>query len=399
MKRIGLIVFSLFLFCSPAHAADLDFLVLPSLMDKGMDAWHRVPKDSAELSTTDEVMRGQVFNLLLPITGYETDQNGQVDLTYDIETFGPDNKIMKSDSDYNILAFKGNLGNKSAILLPKISTSLLFTEVYPLGTYTIKATIHDHISGQKAEKKKTIQLIDFTHGQKDFSSPDDFGKWLMSYHQSPKPKLLIDAVKTIKTDPAWLKEHFGMFSFLRTSFAENNYLFKLAGNAFQSFSKENQKKLLIVSAISGDAHLITKTEDPELHKLYGRAKEIEVPEVNGDINDASQLDFLWGRFFASGRYEPLLKIVSALKLYKYEGSMEDIKSGKIKNPSDDDLEKARLESIYLSAIWSLTSNATQFPLVYKYCAYMFEHEEFDTKVKARLAYILNAATKERSKKD
>ena len=151
-----------------------------------------------------------------------------------------------------------------------------------------------------------------------------------------------------------------------------------------------------MSALSGDSELqsfVSGAGKEEFQKFYNGAKEIKVPDVTGEINSPVQLDILWSEFFTTGKYDPIKKIVSALALKKYKGTLDKIKAGEIEVTKEVKRD-AYLEATYGSAIWSLISNCKQMPLVFKYCTFMYENENLDKDIKSQLGSILRVAQKE-----
>ena len=99
------------------------------------------------------------------------------------------------------------------------------------------------------------------------------------------------------------------------------------------------------------------------------------------------------KFLSTGKYEPIRKVVNALRLEKYKGTLEKLKSREIK--ATEKVERdAYLEATYASAVWSLISNCKQMPLVFKYCVFMYDNDELDEGIKSQLGSILRIVQKE-----
>lgn len=126
----------------------------------------------------------------------------------------------------------------------------------------------------------------------------------------------------------------------------------------------------------------------ELQEFYKKAKEITIPTVTGEITSPVQLDLLWAEFLTTGQYDPIKKIVSALALSKYRGTIEKLKSGEIGEVTEEINRQADLEATYQSSIWSLVSNCKQMPLVF-----MYEYDDLDRDIKSQLGSILRVAQK------
>ncbi|MDA8403020.1 MAG: hypothetical protein M0Z56_02310, partial [Desulfobacteraceae bacterium] len=246
-----------------------------------------------------------------------------------------------------------------------------------------------------------IDLVPFTLAE-TFSSPKDAGKWMMGYWDNPSPIKAIDGLKQlVQTDPTWVNDNLDVLAFFRKIYSNNPFLLKNMAMHFNSLPINDKKKFLLISALSGDASLtplIGKTSgDKELIAYADFARTVKFPDVNGDITTTVQLNILWSEFLATGKYDPVKKIVSALSLKKYDGVTDKLNPGG-KTTSEQTKKQAAYEATYRSAIWSLTSNCKQIPLVLKYCAFMYERETLAKDVRDQLGILLHRVQKELKEK-
>jgi hypothetical protein len=386
------------LFSAPAVSKSHEFgvLVVPSLTDSKLDGWYRIPPNSGpSIPKTSSIYRGQMFNLLVIFRGYASDKDNNLHVRYDVQIYDP-NGNPTGDTGSDLLAYEGPMGSPEALVLSRQFLKIVFTDKYPLGTYKIKVTAHDKISGNTVTTEIPIELIPFALPD-EFKSQQEAGEWIMSYHKSPTPVRAISGVRIfINPDTDWINNHLNMLTFFRRIFSDNPFLFENIANHFGSLPADDQRKLLLISAISNDSVLRTFVNGEgkeEFRKFYESAKNIEFPNIDGEINSPMQLDILWSEFLTTGRYEPVRKIVSALELQKYEGALKIIKEGKVEVTKEME-RNAYLEATYRSATWSLISNCKQMPLVLKYCVYMYEKEPLDEDIKNQLGSILNIVQKE-----
>ena len=390
------LLLSLFALHSVSQATEFDAMVVPSLMDSDMDGWYKIPPNSGpNIHKASSVYQDQMFNLLIFFKGYSADKDKNLHVRYDVQVYDPKGKPT-DDKGEDILAYQGPMGNPEALMLNQQYLKIVFTEKYPLGTYKIKVTAYDKNSGKSFSSETPIDLVKFSLAEK-FESKKESGEWLMGYCQNPTPIKAISGVQSIiQLDPNWLNKNLNMLTFFRRIFSDNQFLFKNIANNFNSFSKEDQKKFLLISAISSDnvlKTLITADDKQELQEFFKNAQETKFPDVTGEINSAVQLDILWSEFLATGKYDPIKKIVSALALKKYKGTIDKIKSGEIKKTREVE-QDAYFEATYGATLWSLTSNCKQIPLVFKYCVYMYENENLDNEIKSQLETILRIVQKE-----
>ncbi|MBT8350328.1 MAG: hypothetical protein KJO26_03715 [Deltaproteobacteria bacterium] len=386
---------SLLTFLSISQATEFDTMVVPSLMDSDMDGWYKIPPNSGPIiHRAYSVYQGQMFNLLIFFKGYSADNDKNLHVRYDVQVYDPQGNTTE-DKGSDLLAYQGPLGSPEALMLNQQYLKIVFTEKYHLGTYKIKVTAYDKNSGKTFTSETPIELIPFTLPEK-FKSQQEAESWMMEYYQKPTQVKAISALQTfVELDPKWIKENLNILIFFKRVFSDNPFLFRNIAKHFNTFSKENQKKLLLISAISGDSVIepfTTGDGNEELKKFYNSAKEIIFPDISGGINSAVQLDILWSEFLTTGKYEPIRKIVSALALKKYKGYLDKIKAGEIELTKEVE-RNAYLEATYKSAVWSLISNCKQMPLVFKYCVFMYENEPLDEDLKSQLGSILRIAQK------
>lgn len=382
-----------------SRGAEFDAMVIPSLMDSDMDGWYKIPLNSGpNIHKASSVYQGQVFNVLIFFRGYSADKDNNLHVRYDVQVY--DSK--GNPTDYkatDILAFQGPMGNPNALLLNQQYLKIVFTEKNPPGIYRVEVTAYDKVSGKTITSETSMELKPFALPEK-IESQEDAGEWLMGYYVNPSPvKAIGAALAIIDIDTEWVNGHLNTLTFFRRVFSDNQFLFPNIAKRFSTFSSQEQKKLLLISAICGDSLLFPSVADDrkkELEEFYNKAKEIEFPDVNGEIKSGVQLDILWSEFLATGRYDPIRRIVGALALSKYEGNLDKIEAGEGK--ITEEIERnAYLEATYGSAAWSLVSNCKQMPLVFKYCVFIYENEKLDEDIKSRLGFILNIAQEELQK--
>jgi hypothetical protein len=337
-----------------------------------------------------------MFSLLIFFKGYTADMDDNLHVRYDVQVYDPMGNPTE-DRGTDIEAYKGPKGNADSLMLNQTYLKIIFTDKYPAGTYKIKVTAYDKVSNESFTSETPIELVPFSLPVKIFSE-QEIGEWVMGYYAEPTPVKAVSIFQQlVQLDSEWLNDNLNILTFFRRIFSDNPFLLQNIAKSFGSFSLEDKKKFLLIAAISGDTSLesiITVREGDELWEYFSSINDIELPGTNGEINTAVQLDILWSEFLTTGKYAPIRKIVSALALEKYKGTLEKIKSGEIENVTEEIKSQAYLEATHQSAIWSLISNSKQIPLVFKYCQFIYENEELDEDIKNQLGSILRIAYKE-----
>ncbi|MDT8384828.1 MAG: hypothetical protein RRB22_10460 [Gammaproteobacteria bacterium] len=379
-------------------ADDLDAIVIPSLMDQQLDAWYRVPLNSGpRIQKADKVTHGQTFMLLTFFKGYTTDKDNHIHLRYDVQIYGPDGKPTE-DKGVDMEVYKGPAGNSNALMLNRQYMLITFTDAYPVGTYSIKMTGYDKVENTSVVKETTIELVPFSLGEA-FPSIKEVGSWMMAYYKSPEPMRSIQAIRaSMKTETKWLNKNMNVATFFMYVFSNNSFLSHYIVKHMKNFSLEDRKKLLLIAVLSGDDVLTQALLDTgDLDEIHDYAKGIKLPEKSEVVRHAAYLDVYWSEFLATGRYEPIKKIVGALALHQYKGSIEQYKATSDEERTDALKEKTYFEAVYQSAVWSLISNSKQMPQVFKYCVFIYQNEKLEEGVKKELGVLLSIVQQEMKK--
>ena len=82
------------------------------------------------------------------------------------------------------------------------------------------------------------------------------------------------------------------------------------------------------------------------------------------INTPQHLDWLWQDYLQHGKKKAIARIVDALELGSYAGSLQKAQAvQKTRALTEEEQQNAFLEAVFEAAMWSLTSNAKQHPEV------------------------------------
>jgi hypothetical protein len=265
-----------------------------------------------------------------------------------------------------------------------------FDKKESFGIYKIEAIFYEKVSNRSYTAKETVELVPFEKPAK-FASKEEFGKWFMEYYSRPNPvKAFAGILGEVQTDPNWIKDNYMTLAFYRCIFLNNPFLWEYYTQMYQTASSDEKKKMLLAAAVipskEKDEIFVPKIGS-ELMPLYQKFLNIHIPETDKEITTGEQLDILWAEFFASGKYQPILNIVKALELQKYEGTLEKLKKKEIEFTKETE-EKVMLDAVYQSAVWSLTSNCLSQSLVHQYCQTIYERESLKPEVKKSLALVL-----------
>lgn len=377
------------------RANTLDGLIVPSIMGRELDAWYyTLPGTSPKIISTDVVFRNQPFNVLVFLKDY-TIKDNYVNVIYDIQVFDPDGK-MTEDNIIGINAYKGNVKQTNILLLCKDRIMLVFTDKYLFGKYKIKIILKDQNSGLNKSIENEVELVPFSTGEK-FTSLDEFNKWATYYYQNIEPGRIINTIKQfVNTDKEWINENYHYLTFITRVIDENEFLIKYVKEDYLNSTQQEQKKFLLIYALMRiDNTELIDVLNNEYIKIYENFKNMEKISTEGELDSLVQLDMLWMDFFATGKYQPVKRIISALKLGEYSGTIDKIKNKEIAK-TEESMSRAMLEGVYKGALWSIKNNCVNHPLVYKYCIYIYKNESLDPFVKEKLLSLIKIVSDETS---
>lgn len=352
---------------------DAQRAVLVVSRDHHFDAkWNQtLSRSGVKLVSTSEVFRGERVYLRLFLIGAAVNEAGRADVVFDLSVTGPSGETMFSQN--GLPGLEGIIDPRSVHVVR--STPVLEIEPDdPLGKWRVRVVVHDRVAEKRIEKETAFSVREFDRFA-GLADDADLGKRLMTYYAQPNPAHglamlgLIDRATPGKKQRALAVQ---LSPFFRILLKDNPFLLGPFAEELKERGPKKRRPLLpIIKALVAD-HAgwvrgidLNKTERAELDRL-------ELPDIDGEIRTAEQLDMLWSAFFASGDIGPIRKIVGAIPLSK-----------------NDDV---RLMLVGGAAIWSLGSNARRHELVREYCRFILESgEKMDGASRSALEEIVKDA--------
>ncbi len=274
------------------------------------------------------------------------------------------------------------------------------TDRDPLGDYTVTLRSTDPASRATKTSRHTLRVEDY----RPPTLPADFDPptWLTRYHLQPTPELAL---------PALPRLHLGLPADKRTG-----ALPPLLG-FYDQLLRDNPWLLPAFSARLAEAHpdeayLLSvvlgfhfrrapdarpATLDASTWTRIADFRAYDWPaDPDSPLAEIAQLDALWGRFFATGRYTDLRPLLAPLFHHADLGAAERWQTRSRSVAPGADLEDAlasappevRRDLLLRSALWSLRSNARQHPLVRTYLQHTLVYGELPAPVQDLLKRIL-----------
>jgi len=364
-------------------------MLVPSIADKELDFWYYTASaHGPHIPSVKKVYQEQMFMLLMFSRTYPVESQTEVDITYDLKVTSPQKTITLEEK--NIPYYKGK--HISKVFHPSNVIDVGFDKKESFGTYHIEAVYYENVSKRSFIATAEIELVPFEQ-PKSFASKEEYGKWVMEYHLRPDPVRSFAAILYyIQPDPNWIEENYATLAFHRRVFMDNPFLWEYYTQLYQTVSENDKKKMLLAAAVVPSSKekekMFVEKIEPAMLSSYKEFSKIRILNTDKELTTGVQLDILWVEFFASGKYQPIKRLVSSLALQKHMGTIDKVKNNEIKELTKEVEEKVMLEAVYRSAIWSLTSNCLSDRLVHQYCQTIYEHESLSPEVKKSLATVL-----------
>jgi hypothetical protein len=376
-----------------SYCLNAQLIITPDLNFE--DEWYRTESETVPtFSTIVTVCKKQYVTIVHTFDDFKLDSNKKANITFDIQVLSPDNTIHFEQK--NITASNHKMENKNKIQMSETNIKFCFEEPDKYGTYTIISKLTDHISGLSSINAKKIELSEFNQ-EKYFNSDDEYSNWMNKYYMNPSPEKAVDAYIYYSNSKLNEKESGFMptLTFFLTVFNNNQHLIPIIKD---EYSKQNLKtKIYIIwllKYLDYDSEKFLSSLTGDEKKVFEEIKNNRIPLNTDVVNSGTHLDIQWATFSATGKFEPIKKIIDSLELSKYSGAVDAYKNS---NKTEKDRQEAMFDATFQAARWSLTSNIEKHDLVKNYCIYYFINDQQSDDVKLWLGVILSKAVPERFK--
>lgn len=262
------------------------------------------------------------------------------------------------------------------------------------GTATVDGEI-EIPGGQHKKGTAKIQIESFETGSNHtFKDAQEFGGFLMHYYQQPNPARLLPALEFFAADSK-ARSNRGTPESTAAFIAAVLKAYPLAAKDFRARVATQTGFTRVFGLIC--LRFAGYDIKAELDKLSAETrKKLEGLPVLPDPFDftsaqdlPTRLDMLWGTFGATGQYEPVSKITSALA---WRSDYEEFdKLRKTPNHSTEWTPAIAHAVTYAAAGWALGSFQRNDPLVADYIEYMLASPDVSPNVKSELTGLSSNA--------
>lgn len=332
----------------------------------------------ASYQPVTRLYRGQRVFILPFARNYAFDALENADLTFELSVMKPDGSL--DGPPLSVSLWQGAVSAPDLVLFPATTISFYAEPHDPVGDYRLVVRIHDHLGGDTRELAQTFTLLDYTPPP----LPADFvpDAWFHRYYLAPSPELALPALpRFFDKLPADKRSSAlpPLLGFYDQILIDNPWL--LPAFAARLTSTTDTDEAFALSLVLG-FHLRATATPPAgfdaalWDRLADFRRHTWPSDPDAPLLQASQLDALWGRFFASARYAPVQRLLEPLAntadlgaAERWRKSLQLEADANYPLPDLDDPETPadiRREILLRTALWSLRANARQHPLVRGY---------------------------------
>jgi hypothetical protein len=355
------------------------------------DFFRRTLDGSAPRFFEDTTLQpGQRVTLLVFAQNVSRDEIGRAELTYDLRIIRPDGSV--EGEQLGLAFYRGPLPSAEHILLAE-AAPVFWADVE--GVYTIEVTVRDLVAGRTVATPARAVSVAANRATEAEVLPAEFDaeRWLQSYYTRPSPERLFQALRVyMETLPPEQADETlpGVLGFTDQVFMDNTWLLRAAT---RELAQDNGQRWPLARLAIGH-HLRTETERPV---WLSEAEWAELapyrtqawPEPDAPLEDAAQLDALWGRFFASGSYAPVAALASVAQSHGGAFGALAALSPAERAPGLPLPTAARRDALLQAALGSLRVNAGAHRLVRGYLEfYLANGEDLAPETRGLLARCL-----------
>jgi hypothetical protein len=350
----------------------LKVMLFPTIQYAHEDIWTKTPNGRGPVfAVARQVVRGQALHLVVVGALFATDTEKRAEVNYRISSVRPDGSPGAATGSLKLISGTVVEDPRLTRLAAELS-AWKFEGGDPLGTWRLIIEATDAVSGATVKHEQTITLCGDEVLQETLPANLDQGRWLMTYHTRPAPHQLLAALKLLaEHPPAGAKprrdvENGVWLGFFEQVLADNPWLLPHAVARLEKSAGREQEFLATSLAYA-------KRDDRAFFEtLSGKAREVFMhhriqnwPAPNAEPITGTQLDVLWGRFFASGRFAPIRELTALLAYHSFRDAPDEFKK-LAEKPARLPVEVSK-GLVFRAVLWSLGSNIERDKVVRDYC--------------------------------
>jgi len=326
------------------------------------DRWYRTEPALSIIPTKDRIVRGHT--VYVPLVFAPTgEENVDGDVVFDVTVLDPTGAEVTTVQD--MPGIRWPFAPRMFYLSDSVFHITLGDE-HPSGRYRFRIGVHEAGRTKALEIETSIELVDAMDSP-PFGS-DEFAPWLTFYYQDMTPHRAVEGLEFFMDN--WLETNPGsaisVMGFYVELLRNNEVVVDEVIRRFPLYNDNSQRFILLLFHFAGSetTEQFTANLTGRQQRAYSQIRAMDDEYVTDPLLDPSQLDYLWGEFFAAGRFQSIRTIITAFNLAE-------------SNPQ-----------VYGAAEWSVASNSDQHMLVRQYCLWTYLHGDITPAEREALRRII-----------
>ncbi len=351
--------------------------LIASTQDSRLDMWFKMPKGAtARIASIKKAYYGEQF-ALFPLIRNASTKDGKFKLKYSITASAPDGKTLDIVKDS---VFEGEKKSDNDVIIAPDIIDIKFDDRYQSGRYSFSISATDEIANKTVTNTTFVNVVKWQSPQ-PITSASKLDEAFKTFHLNPSAELLYSMFFSKELDfedkLSPYKINFIIMGFFQKGFKKYDFLIDEIARNFDKFDALDKSKILLLTRFLNKGIDDSKLTEKQL-KYKNALKKADIPnpyEVWHKVLAPTQIDLLWGEFYASGAYQPIRRIMN-LFANEAEGKyVKEMLQQKARPTTQEQRNKFAMGVLHLSAVKSILRNAEDCDLVDQYCVWAYENKD------------------------
>lgn len=377
----------------------LQVQMIPTIQYAHQDIWTKTPNGRGpKFAGVGRIVRNQPVHILVSCHQFGVGANGEAAVTYRVACFRPDGSAGDRTTELRLITRE--TGREPQAIHRAIEQAVFtFGPDDALGTWRIVVEATDVVSGATVRKEQPLTVCGDVLLQEPLPPGTQLDRWLSNYYQHPEPQLLFAALQRASESPPGGSppkpdiENGFWLGFFEQVLADNPWLLPhVIARLEQAQGRERALLATSLAYAKRDEFSFVQTLPDKARAVFMPYRLQNWPAPTAEPLKGAQLDVLWGRFFASGRYGPIRELAGVLAYHPYAKALDEFRKQAAK-PTQPPVEVQK-SLVFGAAIWSLRSNIQKDKVVRDYCEGMLLRKELPAAEQGLLVSIFTAGVKD-----
>lgn len=373
--------------------------IMATTQDADLDAWRKMPKNAVpQISTANKVVFGEKFSLFALVRNASV-KDGKFSLKYTITAAAPDGKILTIVEGAEFEGAKKS--PRDMIVCPDV-IDIKFDRKYQPGTYTFTVSATDQNARKTVSNSAKVEVAQWRE-PKPIDGDEELDRAFRTFSLKPSPELLYAMYFSDKLDleqkNAPYNLNFIILGFFKAAFLRFDFLLDELMLKFDSLPPKDRAKVILISRFTGKRPIKNSHLGAAEIKYQDALYRAEIPNPYENwhrVLAPSQMDMLWGEFYASGAYRPIRRIMNLLANEKESQYAQSLLKARLRPKDDAQWNRFTMGMLHILAVKSILRNAGESDLADQYCVWAYENRDIPEESMKVMAPYFDEANAERS---